>query len=181
MFSQKSSRLINLLYKEKQRDQKITYYKVSLKIKTAEKYPITTHDGVAFQGPSFLIPADFDFHAHILEQNATAVAIDEFQFLSLDWPALLRKITDLANQGRKLFLAGLDKDYQGNPFEKVAFAACEADTIEKTTAICFRCNADATHSYKYAGSAKRLEEGGEDKYKPVCRYCFNLLLKGNNP
>jgi thymidine kinase len=179
MFSQKSSRLINLLYREKQRDTKVTYYKVSLTAKLVTEYPIITHDGVAFNGPGFLIPPDFDFAQHVKNLAATAIAIDEFQFLSDDWHTLLRKLTDLANEGRRLFLAGLDKDYQGQPFDKVAFAACEADIVEKTTAICFRCSADATHTYKYAGSQKRLEEGGEDKYRPVCRYCFRQLKENN--
>lgn len=177
MFSQKSSRLINLLYREKQRDVNVVYYKVSLAAKQVAEYPITTHDGIAFNGPGYLIPPNFDFAEHVKKLTAAAIAIDEFQFLSADWNSLLVKIGDLANEGRRLFLAGLDKDYQGQPFDKVAFAACEADTVEKTTAICFKCNADATHTYKYAGSQKRLEEGGEDKYKPVCRHCFSLLQK----
>lgn len=178
MFSQKSSRLVNFLNKEKQRDQNILYYKVSLTTKQIQEYPITTHDGIAFNGACFLIPPDFDFYAHIKSLNATAVAIDEFQFFSAEWDVLLARMVELVSEGRKLFLAGLDKDYKGKPFTKLAFAACEADIVEKTTAICFRCNADATHTFKYAGSEKRLEEGGEDKYKPVCRFCFNFLQKG---
>lgn len=178
MFSQKSSRLINLLYKEKQRNLKVVYYKVSLSTSCIQEYEIITHDGITFRGPGFLVPAGFDFFPHIKEYDAASIAIDEFQFIAEEWHCLLDKLTILANEGRTFFLAGLDKDYRGKPFEKVAFAACEADTIEKTTAICFRCRGDATHTYKYAGSESRLEEGGKDKYKPACRGCFNLLVKG---
>lgn len=175
MFSQKSSRLINLLNKEKQRNYKVIYYKISLTTAASEEYQILTHDGIPFRGPGFLVSPTFDFVSHIKAQDADAIAIDEFQFLTEDWAHLLAKLKDLACEGRRLFLAGLDKDYKGLPFEKVAFAACEADIVEKTTAICFTCQGDATHTYKYAGSGDRLEEGGKDKYKPVCRNCFNRL------
>lgn len=148
-------------------------------MKAIKEFPIVTHDGIMFNGPGYLVPHDFDFYAHAQQCKAAAIAIDEFQFLSEDNDTLLKKMTRLANLGKKLFLAGLDKDFKGVPFEKLAFAACEADLVEKTTAICFHCNADATHTCKYAGTENRLEEGGEEKYKPLCRSCFHNFVNSS--
>ena len=61
------------------------------------------------------------------------IGIDEAQFFDKD---ILKVCQQLALFGKRVLIAGLDKDYRGLPFGSMPQLMCEADYLDKLRAIC---------------------------------------------
>ena len=68
--------------------------------------------------------------------EAQVVGVDEAQFLD---PELVDVCEELANDGRRVIVAGLDMDYLGRPFEPIPHLLAVAEYITKQLAICVVC------------------------------------------
>ena len=76
--------------------------------------------------------------------NADVFFIDEFQFLDGN----VKTIEELANKGKKFFIAGLNLTSDKKPFGKMGDLMCIADNINMMTSICEICkNDNAVFSY----------------------------------
>jgi hypothetical protein len=49
-----------------------------------------------------------------------------------------------------------------------------ADSVHKLAAVCVRCGADATRSYRTAAADDVVMVGGADKYEARCAACWTL-------
>lgn len=98
---------------------------------------------------------------------ADVVGIDEGQFFG---DTLLAGCTALANQGKRVVVAGLDMDFKERPFENIALLMGVAEEVQKLTAVC-ACGMPATRSYRKVASEERFLEGDEESYEPRCRKC----------
>ncbi|RME03307.1 MAG: hypothetical protein D6805_07000 [Planctomycetota bacterium] len=178
MFSQKSTSLFLELLREKYKKKKVIYYKVSLEVKKKVPMDIQTHwshsplEHEREKFACFHIPTNFDLVAEMGDEDT--IAIDEYQFFERKW--IHPQVLQYVNAGKKVLVAGLDRDYMGNIFESMAYITAEADKVYKKTAVCYYSGEPATHSWKIGGDlSKRLETGASDKYLPVCRRVFNQL------
>ena len=94
--------------------------------------------------------------------------IDEFQFLTGD----VMVIDDMANRGKKFYIAGLDKTAEGKPFGKMPDLLAVADEVKKLTAVCVDCNKDeddgAVNSF-FLGQKEEDIVIGNSEYVPLCR------------
>ena len=54
----------------------------------------------------------------------------------------------LANEGKRIIIAGLDRDYKAIPFGPMANLLAHADNITKLNAICMVCGNNATFSQR---------------------------------
>ena len=107
----------------------------------------------------------------ILEKVSTVdvVGIDEAQFFDESLP----EVCDiLASKGTRVIVAGLDMDYQGNPFGQMPALLSKAEYITKLHAICMQCGNIANYSYRKSGNAEQLLIGNKDMYEPRCRICY---------
>ncbi len=107
----------------------------------------------------------------ILEEVSTVdvVGIDEAQFFDESLP----EVCDiLASKGTRVIVAGLDMDYQGNPFGQMPALLSKAEYITKLHAICMQCGNIANYSYRKSGIAEQLLIGNKDLYEPRCRICY---------
>ena len=66
-------------------------------------------------------------------KNNDVVGIDEAQFFDSE---LLDVCKKLAKNNTRVIIAGLDSDYRGLPFSSMPEIMCEADYLDKLTAIC---------------------------------------------
>ena len=110
--------------------------------------------------------------AEILERarrEAMVVGIDEAQFFGGE---LVRVCEALADQGKRVIVAGLDQDYRGVPFDPMPQLLAVAEFITKHLAICVVCGNPANRSQRIAGGGDRIEVGAKDKYEARCRKCF---------
>ena len=60
----------------------------------------------------------------------------------------------LADQGKRVIVAGLDKDYLGKPFEPMPQLLAIAEYITKTLAICMVCGNPANHTQRLVASER---------------------------
>src|SRR6188474_1611558 len=82
----------------------------------------------------------------------------------------------LADQGKRVIVAGLDQDYLGKPFEPMPQLLAIAEYITKTLAICMVCGAPANHTQRLVASHERVVVGGQGTYEARCRHCFDPRL-----
>ena len=68
-----------------------------------------------------------------LSSDAQVIGIDEAQFFSNE---LVEVCNRLADNGKRVIVAGLDQDYRGAPFEPIPQLLAVAEYITKTLAIC---------------------------------------------
>jgi len=110
----------------------------------------------------------------ILEKakEAQVVGIDEAQFFDLDLVDVCRT---LANQGKRVIVAGLDQDYTGKPFEPIPQLLAEAEYITKTLAICVMCGNPANRTQRLSRDSARVIVGAGDIYEARCRFCHEVL------
>ena len=102
-------------------------------------------------------------------KNIDVIAIDEAQFFDDD---LVQTCTFLANNGKRVIVAGLDKDYRGLPFGPMPSIMCQADYLDKLRAICIECGNPASYSQRMGEEKNQIVIGELDKYEAKCRNCF---------
>ena len=78
----------------------------------------------------------------------------------------------MANNGKRVIVAGLDKDYRGLPFGPMPHIMCEADYLDKLRAICIKCGDPASYSQRMSEEKNQIVIGELDKYEAKCRNCF---------
>ena len=105
--------------------------------------------------------------------DTEVVGIDEGQFFDADLPAVC---DTLADQGKRVIVAGLDQDYLGKPFEPMPQLLAIAEYITKTLAICMVCGNPANHTQRLVASEDRVLLGAQGTYEARCRRCFDPLL-----
>ena len=76
----------------------------------------------------------------------------------------------LADQGKRVIVAGLDQDYLGKPFEPMPQLLAIAEYITKTLAICMVCGDPANHTQRLVASSERVLVGAQGTYEARCRH-----------
>src|SRR3990167_1230901 len=109
----------------------------------------------------------------LVEADTEVVGIDEGQFFDADLPAVCNA---LADQGKRVIVAGLDQDYLGKPFEPMPQLLAIAEYITKTLAICMVCGGPANHTQRLIASRERVLVGAGGTYEARCRRCFDPRL-----
>ena len=100
--------------------------------------------------------------------------IDEFQFLDGN----VNCIEEMAESGKKFYIAGLNLTSERKPFGKMGDLLCVSDNVQTMTSICEICRRDnAVFSYYKAGKKNGDIKLGDLEYIPVCRNCYNELNK----
>ena len=107
------------------------------------------------------------------------VAIDEAHFFG---PELVPVVSDLAGRGIVVVVAGLDVTFSGEPFEPLPALMALAERVDKLTAICTVCGADAIYHVRLAPPSASPDDlvpehvGGAEKYQARCRRHFEARV-----
>ena len=72
-----------------------------------------------------------------------------------------------------MIVAALDATCVRTPFEGIAELIPKAEKVKKLQSICKLCNHRASFTFRTASSADTEMIGGEDKYMPLCRICWD--------
>ncbi|MEP6683973.1 MAG: thymidine kinase [Parafilimonas sp.] len=105
----------------------------------------------------------------LLTQDADVVGIDEAQFFD---EGIVQVCEQLALNGIRVIVAGLDMDYSGKPFGPVPQLLAIADYITKLHAICVHCGNIASMSYRKTKQSGQIIIGEMNIYEPRCRVCY---------
>ncbi|MBS4013591.1 MAG: thymidine kinase [Bacteroidetes bacterium] len=164
MFSGKTEELIRRLKRAKFAKQRVEIFKPAVDIRYDEE-KVVSHDSNAIM--STPVPASSNIL--LLTNEVDVVGIDEAQFFDSELPNVCKQ---LANQGIRVIVAGLDMDFKGNPFGPMPALLANAEYITKVHAICVRCGNLANYSYRKIASEKLVVLGETESYEPLCRHCY---------
>ena len=169
MFSGKSEELIRRLRRAQIARRKVQIFKPTIDDRFGDGH-ITSHSEMRI--PSQNLSSSRELLERVLP-DTEVVGIDEGQFFDAELPAVCNA---LADQGRRVIVAGLDQDYLGKPFEPMPQLLAIAEYITKTMAICMVCGAPANHTQRLVSSSERVLVGAQGTYEARCRQCFDPTL-----
>ena len=168
MFAGKSEELIKRINVLTYANKKTIVFKPKIDFRYSMN-EVVSHDGSKIKCEIIETSKDiFKF----LSGDEDVIAIDEVQFLD---DGIIEILNTLANQGKRVIVAGLDMDYQGVPFYVMAQLIAMAEFVTKLTAVCVKCGASATRTYRIIkDSNERILIGASESYEARCRHCHKL-------
>jgi thymidine kinase len=165
MFSGKSEELIRRLRRALIARQSVQIFKPAIDSRFAQE-EIVSHSEMRL--PSIPVASSRALLERV-DDHTEVVGIDEAQFFDA---GLVEVCQRLADQGKRVIVAGLDKDYRGAPFEPIPSLMAIAEDVTKTLAICMRCGAPANNTQRLVDSAERVVVGAQGLYEARCRRCY---------
>jgi thymidine kinase len=166
MFSGKTEELIRRLRRAQIAKQKVKIFKPIIDIRYSDT-SIVSHSEQSL--PSILIKDINEIFT--LMEDARVIGIDEAQFFSGD---IVNVCNNLADNGKRVIVAGLDQDFRGVPFEPMPQLLAIAEYITKTLAICVQCGNPADRTQRKTHSGERVIVGASDVYEARCRKCHYI-------
>lgn len=173
MFSGKSEELMRRLRRAKIARLPVQTFKprIDARYSTDE---IASHDLTRFAAQPII---DVEEILTLVEPATQVVGIDEGQFLGDELPTVA---SILAEQGRRVIIAGLDTDWRGRPFGPMPHLMAIAEMVDKQHAICRTCGAPATRTQRLIASQEDILVGSNEAYEARCRAHFDPEMISEN-
>lgn len=166
MFSGKTEELLRRVRRARLANQSVVIFKPSSDVRYSED-EIVSHDDNAMGSKVVQRARDI----RTLVNGEEVIGIDEAQFFD---EGLVQVCQDLALEGKRIIIAGLDMDFKGIPFGPVPALLAVAEYITKVHAICPHCGNLATHSYRLSDEQSQVMLGANEAYEPRCRKCYSM-------
>jgi thymidine kinase len=164
MFSGKTEELIRRLRRAQIAKQTVAIFKPRIDKRYSSDH-IVSHNEQSLRSIVVSTPDEILENA----KDAQVIGIDEGQFFSMDIVDVCNK---LANDGKRVIVAGLDQDFRAKPFEPMPQLLAVAEYITKTLAICVVCGNPADRTQRTTKQQERVIVGAMDVYEARCRRCF---------
>lgn len=169
MFSGKTEELIRRLNRAKIARQNVEIFKPHIDVRYSEN-EVVSHDSNTIRST----PVETSANILLLSSNVDVIGIDEAQFFD---KGLVEVCNELANQGIRVIVAGLDMDFRGNPFGPIPSLMATAEYVTKVHAVCMRCGNLANYSHRLTDADKLVVLGEKDEYEPLCRDCYQKIYR----
>ena len=166
MFSGKTEELIRRLVRAQIAKQKVAIFKPKSDNRYEENY-IVSHNQrkiKSMQVENANIILDYC-------NKADVFGIDEAQFFDNE---LIEISNELARTGKRVVIAGLDKDYSAKSFGPIHQLMVAAEYVTKVNAICMVCGDPASFTQRISAEKDLIVVGETDKYEARCRKCFKI-------
>lgn len=164
MFSGKTEELIRRLKRAQIAQQKVEIFKPAIDTRYDDEL-VTSHD----QNQIRSTPVPAAANIPLLVNDCDVVGIDEAQFFDHE---IVQVCNDLANQGIRVIVAGLDMDFKGNPFGPMPNLMATAEYVTKVHAVCTRTGNLAQYSFRTAAKDDLVMLGEKEAYEPLSRAAF---------
>ncbi|MBT8321175.1 MAG: thymidine kinase [Eudoraea sp.] len=164
MFSGKTEELIRRLKRAQFAKQKVEIFKPIIDTRYHEEKVISHDENEIRSTP---VPAAANIR--LLADDCHVVGIDEAQFFDDE---IITVCNDLANQGIRVVVAGLDMDFKGNPFGPMPALMATAEYVTKVHAICTRTGNLANYSFRKSSNNDLVLLGETEEYEPLSRAAF---------
>lgn len=168
MFSGKTEELIRRVHRAEYARQKIQVFKPKIDNRYEEEQ-IVSHSQM--KTPSTIVETANEIH-ELVRYDTEVVAIDEVQFFDEEIVNICAK---LADNGKRVLVAGLDQDYRGLPFGPMPNLLAIAEYITKLNAICVKCGNPASRTQRLTKDKNQVIVGASDIYEARCRNCHEVL------
>jgi thymidine kinase len=164
MFSGKTEELIRRLKRAEFAKQKTLIFKPSTDVRYSEN-KVVSHDS------NEIISKSVSSSKEIIQlsNDIDVVALDEAQFFD---DGIVDACNELANGGKRVIVAGLDMDYEGNPFGPMPNLMAIAEFVTKVHAICTKTGNLANYSHRISKSKDLVLLGEREEYEPLSRLAF---------
>jgi thymidine kinase len=164
MFSGKTEELIRRLNRALIAKQKVEIFKPAIDKRYHEE-KIVSHSEREIRST----PVNFASDILLLSGDCDVVGIDEAQFFD---EAIVEVCNTLANQGKRVIVAGLDMDFEGKPFGPMPFLLSIAEFVTKVHAICAQTGELASFSFRLSKNKSQVMLGEKDIYEARSRGAF---------
>ena len=148
MFSGKTEELIRRMKRAKFARQRVEIFKPAIDTRYSEE-DVVSHDSHSIAST----PIDSSASILLFTSEIDVVGIDEAQFFD---DGLIDVCRQLANNGIRVIIAGLDMDFKGNPFGPMPQLCAIADEVSKVHAICVKCGDLASFSHRTVKNDKQV-------------------------
>ena len=167
MFSGKTEELIRRLKRAKIAKQKVEIFKPEVD-KRYDDEDVISHDSNQIHST----PVPSSTNIPLLINDEEVVGIDEAQFFDDE---IVQVCNDLANQGKRVIVAGLDMDFKGNPFGPMPALMATAEYVTKVHAVCTKTGNLAQYSFRKSPDDSLVVLGEKEAYEPLSRAAFFKL------
>ena len=171
MFSGKTEELLRRLRRAKIAGLRVEIFKPTIDVRYDES-AVVSHDRNTIAST----PIDNSSNLLLLASDVDVIGIDEAQFFDERLPDVVEQ---LADQGIRVIIAGLDMDFKRLPFGPMAHLCAIADSVDKIHAICVGCGSWANYSYRLVSGDQQVMLGEAKEYQPLCRTCYLKYLKNH--
>jgi thymidine kinase len=164
MFSGKTEELIRRLNRAIIAKQKVEIFKPV----TDRRYhhtEIVSHNENTIRST----PVNFASDMLLLTGHCDVVGIDEAQFFD---STIVEVCNTLANNGKRVIVAGLDMDYEGKPFGPMPNLLAVAEFVTKVHAICAQTGDLASFSFRLIDNDAQVMLGEKGEYEARSRRAF---------
>ncbi|CDM69437.1 Thymidine kinase [Clostridium bornimense] len=176
MYSGKSEELIRRIRRAEIAKQKVQVFKPTIDDRY-DKQDIVSHRGDKIQG----IPISRSEEIlNYLDEDTEVIGIDEVQFFD---DGIIKVVNQLADNNKRVIVAGLDTDFRGEPFNVMPQLMAIAEFVDKITAICMKCGNPATKTQRLIdGKPADYNDpivliGAKESYEARCRNCHEVPNK----
>jgi len=170
MFSGKTEELIRRLNRAKIARQRVEIFKPAIDTRYSD-VEVVSHDSNSIRST----PVPSSGNILLMVSEVDVVGIDEAQFFDM---GLVEVCNQLADQGVRVIVTGLDMDFRGKPFGPMPNLMAIAEYVTKVHAICMRCGQLAQYSHRTTADDKLVVLGETESYEPLCRECFKTATGG---
>jgi thymidine kinase len=164
MFSGKTEELIRRLNRALIAKQRVEIFKPAIDTRYHDE-KIVSHSEREIRST----PVNFAGDIVLLAGNCDVVGIDEAQFFDDN---IVDVCNTLANQGKRVIVAGLDMDFEGKPFGPMPNLLAVAEFVTKVHAICAQTGELASFSFRLAANKAQVMLGEKDAYEARSRRAF---------
>ncbi|MBW6515361.1 MAG: thymidine kinase [Candidatus Cloacimonetes bacterium] len=164
MFSGKTEELIRRVRRAEYAKQKVQVFKPEIDNRYDDNH-IVSHSRLMMPSENINKASDL---IELVEEDTKVVAVDEVHFLD---DKIIDICNKLADDGKRVILAGLDQDYLGRPFGPMPNLLAIAEYITKTMAICMQCGNPANRTERLSKEEETVVVGAADIYEARCRNC----------
>ena len=172
MFSGKTEELIRRIKKVELADEKYIIFRPKIDSRNPEN-KIISHAKNEISASIISSPKEI----LDLSVNYSVIGIDEAQFFD---QSIVDVCNVLANKGHRLIIAGLDMDFEGNPFGPMPNLMACAEDVMKVHAVCVETGNPAGYSYRKDSSDDLVLIGEKKEYKPLSREAFVKKMVNRN-
>ncbi len=164
MFSGKTEELIRRLRRAQIAKLRVAIFKPTIDDRYSSN-EIVSHSAAKIA--SISVSHSQEILAH--SEEADVVGIDEAQFFDMGIVEVCEK---LANDGKRVIVAGLDLDFRGKPFGPMPFLMAVAEEVTKTLAVCMKSGLPASRTQRLADDTQLILIGHSNLYEARHRAYF---------
>lgn len=181
MFAGKTEELIRRIKRLNYAKKTYLVFKSQIDDRYTDKCVLMSHSQQSID--SLVINHSYEILNHI-NDKVDAVIIDEAQFLD---KGLVEVVNQLANQGLRVIIGGLDLDFRGEPFGPMPYLLAIAEHVTKLSAICPVTGFNATRTQRLVDGkpACKMQPtivvGAAETYEPRSRCSHQVVLLDATP